>query len=320
MATDTHLQRIDQLVAVGKLTDDEAARLRESMHTQAERDAPLREAAAARPQARRRLVPLLALLAIVFALGALTVWLYSSSAPPALGNRAQRSAGRARPGPAHRSPKTRRGEEYHHEPFTSHVIRAHTAVPSWSCWAVCWLFFYNGLVSAREQVNAGWAQVENVYQRRLDLVPVLVDAVQTYTEHERETLTELTAARANALQLSGAVSGSAPETAEQVKAIEASQGRVESALARLFAVVENYPDLKASSNFLGLQDQLEGTENRVAMERRSYNEFSRRYNTRLQTFPSNLVASMMGFESKPYFQAEETALKPSEDPFGRRDS
>lgn len=180
------------------------------------------------------------------------------------------------------------------------------------------VLIYNGLVSAREQVNAGWAQVENVYQRRLDLVPVLVDAVQTYTEHERETLTELTEARAGALQAASTLGGAAPQSVEQLRAIEASQGQIESALGRLFAVVEAYPELKASRNFVSLQDQLEGTENRVAMERRSYNEFSRRYNTQLQTFPSNLVAQMMGFESKPYFEAEETALEAPEDPFGRR--
>jgi LemA protein len=179
------------------------------------------------------------------------------------------------------------------------------------------VFFYNGLIGAREQVNAGWAQVENVYQRRLDLVPLLVDAVQTYTEHEQETLTELTRARANAIQVTGAI-GDTPQTVEQLKAIEAAQGEVESALARLFAIVENYPDLKASRNFLSLQDQIEGTENRVAMERRNYNEFSRRYNTKLQTFPGNIVANMMGFEAKPYFEAETKALKALKDPFGRR--
>ena len=178
------------------------------------------------------------------------------------------------------------------------------------------VFFYNGLIGAREQVNAGWAQVENVYQRRLDLVPLLVDAVQTYTDHERETLTELTQARANALQVSGAIGG-APQSLEQLKAIEASQGEVASAMARLFAIVENYPSLKASRNFLSLQDQIEGTENRVAMERRNFNEFSRRYNTRLQTFPGNIVAELLGFEAKPYFQAETQALKGLEDPFGR---
>ena len=179
---------------------------------------------------------------------------------------------------------------------------------------------YNGLVSSREQVNAGWAQVENVYQRRLDLVPLLVDAVQTYTEHERETLTVLTEARAHAIDARGAFGAEGPKTIEQLKVIEASQGAVDSALARLFAVVENYPDLKASQNFLALQDQIEGTENRVAMERRNYNEFSRRYNTRTQTFPSNIVAETMGFGPKPYFEADAKALKGLEDPFGRNES
>jgi len=179
------------------------------------------------------------------------------------------------------------------------------------------VFFYNGLIGAREQVNAGWAQVENVYQRRLDLIPLLVDTVQTYTEHESETLAQLTQARANAIQVKNAI-GDVPQTAEQLQAIKAAQGEVESSLARLFAIVENYPDLKASRNFLSLQEQIEGTENRVAMERRNFNEFSRRYNTRLQTFPGNIVADMMGFEAKPYFEAEAKALRGLSDPFGRR--
>lgn len=180
-------------------------------------------------------------------------------------------------------------------------------------------FLYNGLVGTREQVNAGWAQVENVYQRRLDLIPVLVDTVQTYTEHERETLAELTRARADALRATAATGG-VPDTVEQLKTLEAAQGDVSSALARLLAVVENYPDLKASANFLTLQDQIEGTENRVAMERRNFNELARRYNTGLQTFPSNLVAGLMGFTPKPYFQAEVQALQGVRDPFGRHGS
>lgn len=179
------------------------------------------------------------------------------------------------------------------------------------------LLIYNGLINAREKVNAGWAQVENQYQRRLDLVPVLIDGVQTYMEHERDTLTALTEARANALGASNALAGSAPATEDQLRAVEASQGAVQSALARLFAVVENYPDLKASQNFITLQDQIEGTENRIAIERRNYNEWSRLYNTRTMKFPSNVIANAIGFESKPYFQAENAALKGLEDPFGR---
>ena len=198
-------------------------------------------------------------------------------------------------------------------PFSIGIV----AVGVMAVLAALMVFFYNGLISAREQVNAGWAQVENVYQRRLDLVPLLIDAVQEYAGHERETLTALTKARADAIRVQDAIGG-VPQSLEQLEAIEAAQGKVESTLARLLAVVENYPDLKASGNFLTLQDQIEGTENRVAMERRNYNEFSRRYNTRLQTFPGNIVADMMGFEAKPYFQAETKALEGLGDPFNRK--
>jgi len=179
---------------------------------------------------------------------------------------------------------------------------------------------YNGLVTSREQVNAGWAQVENVYQRRLDLVPLLVDAVRTYAEHERDTLNELTQARAQALQVTNAIGNRGPESEEQLQAVELAQGAVDSALGRLLAIVEDYPDLKASQNFLSLQDQIEGSENRVAMERRNYNELSRRYNTRLQTFPSNLVAELMEFSAKPYFQATPEALEGLANPFAVNES
>lgn len=178
-------------------------------------------------------------------------------------------------------------------------------------------FVYNGLIDARERVNAAWAQVENVYQRRLDLVPVLIDGVKTYMDHERATFAELTEARAEAVGVQSTLHGRGPETVEQMQALETAQGRVESALARLFAVVENYPDLKASQNFLTLQDQIEGTENRVATERRRYNEFSRLYNARVLKFPHNMVAAAMDFEHKPYFQAEDKALQGLSDPFSR---
>jgi LemA protein len=176
---------------------------------------------------------------------------------------------------------------------------------------------YNRLIDSRESVNAGWAQVENVYQRRLDLVPVLIDAVETYMEHERETLQALTAARADALTVTSALGGQPPQNAGQMQALESAQGELQSVLARFFAVVENYPDLKASQNFLTLQDQIEGTENRIAMERRQYNEFVRAHNARVQKFPTNIVAGMMDFTGKPYFKAEDRALQGLEDPFGR---
>ena len=306
--------RIERMLAEGKLTAEEAERLRDSLAAHAEHEVPLRAAGA--PRERRRLWLLIGSLMAFFLLGAATHWLLSAVATiaPVTGTESTTSA----------EPEGRlidlSGLSEERSTTMNRSLPLSFGIVTVGVLAVLaglLVFFYNGLIGAREQVNSGWAQVENVYQRRLDLVPLLVDAVQTYTEHERETLTELTRARAKAVQVTGAI-GDAPRTVEQLKAIEAAQGEVESALARLFAIVENYPDLKASQNFLSLQDQIEGTENRVAIERRNYNEFSRRYNTKLQTFPGNIVADMMGFEAKPYFEAETKALKGLEDPFGRK--
>lgn len=308
--------RIDRLLAEGKLTNEEAQRLRASLDSQREHEATFRKATASGRE-RRRVWLLLVFFVSFFLLGVGTHWLLIGSlddvAPPTYTTETQPSAepeGRLinlSDLSEERSITMKRSLPISIGVVTISVI---------ALLGVLLVILYNGLITSREQVNAGWAQVENVYQRRLDLVPLLIDAVQTYTDHERETLAELTEARARALDVGSTLGAGAPETIEQIKAIEASQGAVESALASLFAVVENYPDLKASQNFLVLQDQIEGTENRVAMERRNYNEFSRRYNTRLQTFPSNIVAETIGFESKPYFQAEERALKGLEDPFG----
>lgn len=316
MATETSLdQRIEHMLSTGKLSADEAARLQTTFRRQGDEERRLQQASAA-PRNMRRLRPLIVLLVVAFALGAASGWLLTPSAGPgvALTTAGPTATAEGRPIDLSQLDAERRQSMNRSLPLMVGVI----PLGILALLGVVLVLIYNGLVSAREQVNAGWAQVENVYQRRLDLVPVLVDAVQTYTEHERETLTELTEARAGALQAASTLGGAAPQSVEQLRAIEASQGQIESALGRLFAVVEAYPELKASRNFVSLQDQLEGTENRVAMERRSYNEFSRRYNTQLQTFPSNLVAQMMGFESKPYFEAEETALEAPEDPFGRR--
>lgn len=180
---------------------------------------------------------------------------------------------------------------------------------------MAWL--YNGLVGAREQVNAGWAQVENQYQRRLDLVPLLIDSVQAYMDHERETLSALTDARARALGI--LASGSSADTPDEteLRALQQAQGEVQAAMTHLLLAVEAYPDLKASQNFRTLQDQIEGTENRVAIERRSYNEFARYYNTRLQTFPANMVGSLAGFRFKPYFEAQIQSHEGIRDAFKR---
>ena len=308
--------RIDRLLAEGKLTNEEAQRLRASLDSQREHEAIFRKVAIS-GRKRRRVWLLLGFFVSFFLLGVGTHWLLIASfdevAPPISTTEAQPSAEPEKrlinlsDLSEERSITMKRSLPISIGVVTISVIALLGALL---------VILYNGLISSREQVNAGWAQVENVYQRRLDLVPLLIDAVQTYTDHERETLAELTEARARALDVGSAIGNGAPETIEQIKAIEASQGAVESALARLFAVVENYPDLKASQNFLALQDQIEGTENRIAIERRNYNEFSRRYNTRLQVFPSNIVAETIGFESKPYFKAEERALKGLEDPFG----
>ena len=319
MQEETEDARIERMLNQGKLTAEEAERLRRSLGAARHHEEAFQRAAGL-ARNRRPIMLLLALLALFFLLGIGTHWLLSESMGVATQIATNELPASARPEGRLIDLSELSGERSNTMNRSVPLSIGIVLIGLLAVLGGLIAFFYNGLITAREQVNAGWAQVENVYQRRLDLVPLLVDAVQTYTDHERETLTELTAARARAIELSGAIGSNAPQTVEQIKAIEASQGRVESALARLFAVVENYPDLKASRNFLTLQDQIEGTENRVAIERRNYNEFSRRYNTRLQVFPSNIVGQMMGFESKPYFEAVGRALKGLGDLFGRGES
>jgi LemA protein len=160
---------------------------------------------------------------------------------------------------------------------------------------------YNGLVKEQQNVNQSWAQVENVYQRRADLIPNLVATVKGYAAHERETLEAVTASRAQV----GSVKVS-PDTLNnpaEFQKFQQAQAGLTSALSRLMVVVERYPDLKANQNFLDLQSQLEGTENRIATERRRFNEAAQVYNTKVQQFPSNIFARMFGFAQKPYFQS-----------------
>jgi LemA protein len=160
---------------------------------------------------------------------------------------------------------------------------------------------YNNLVTMREQVNREWANVENQYQRRADLIPNLVNTVKGYATHEQETFTKVTEARSKATSVT---IDAANMTDEDMKRFQAAQGEVSSALSRLLAVAEAYPDLKANQNFLELQSQLEGTENRIAVERRKFNETATTYNTALRRFPTVLYAGMLGFKERPYFQAE----------------
>lgn len=159
---------------------------------------------------------------------------------------------------------------------------------------------YNGMVSMRENVSAQWSNVENQYQRRLDLIPNLVSTVKGYAAHEENTLTDVVNARAKATQMQLNVD-QLNEAA--IKKLNSVQGELSSALSRLMAISESYPDLKANQNFLDLQAQLEGTENRIAVERRKFNEVARSYNAYIQQFPRNILAGMFGFTPKPYFEA-----------------
>ncbi len=161
---------------------------------------------------------------------------------------------------------------------------------------------YNGMVSEEEKVTSSWSQVENVYQRRADLIPNLVATVKGYAEHERETLEGVINARSKATQTT---IDPASLTPENISKFQAAQGELSSALSRLMVVVERYPDLKANQNFLELQAQLEGTENRITVERQKFNEAARGYNTLIRKFPKNILAGMFGFERKAYFEAQE---------------
>ena len=168
---------------------------------------------------------------------------------------------------------------------------------------------YNGLVSAEENVSTAWSNVENQYQRRADLIPNLVNTVKGYAAHEQETLDAVVSARTRATQV---VVDADDMTPEKLQQFQKAQGEVGAALGRLLAITEAYPDLKANQNFLELQAQLEGTENRISVERRNFNDAARRFNTSIRTFPRNIIAGMCGFEKRPYFEAEESAAKAPE--------
>ena len=168
---------------------------------------------------------------------------------------------------------------------------------------------YNGMVKGDEGVQAAWSQVENVYQRRADLIPNLVATVKGYAEHESETLESVVAARSKATQMTLDAENLTPEALEKY---QKAQGELSNALGRLLMIQENYPDLKANQNFLDLQSQLEGTENRIAVERQKFNEAARAYNTLIRQFPKNIIAGMFGFEKKAYFEAQEGAEKAPE--------
>lgn len=159
---------------------------------------------------------------------------------------------------------------------------------------------YNGFVTRGEKVENAWSQVENQYQRRLDLIPNLVNTVKGYATHEQQTFEAVVAARAQATQV---VVDADSLTPEKLAEYNKAQGEVGAALGRLMAIGEAYPELKASNNFMELQAQLEGTENRIAVARKDFNEAVRAYNVKTKRFPSNLIANLFGYDQKAYFDA-----------------
>lgn len=173
--------------------------------------------------------------------------------------------------------------------------------------AVVVIFFYasyNRFVNREEGVKTSWSNVETQYQRRSDLIPNLVNTVKGYAAHETQTLEAVTEARTRATSINLSADDLTPE---KMAEFQQAQGEVRSALGRLIAISESYPDLKANRNFLELQSQLEGTENRIAVARKDFNQTAQQYNMAVRRFPGNLVAKLFGFEQKPYFQAAEGA-------------
>ena len=168
---------------------------------------------------------------------------------------------------------------------------------------------YNKMVEMDEQVTASWAQVENVYQRRADLIPNLVNTVKGYADHEQETLTGVIEARSKATSVNV---DPTKLNAQSLQQFNQAQEGLASALSKLMVVVERYPDLKANQNFLELQAQLEGTENRIAVERRKFNQTTQSYNAYIRKFPRVIYAGWFGFEKKTYFEAQQGAEKAPE--------
>ena len=165
---------------------------------------------------------------------------------------------------------------------------------------------YNGMVQMDEQVQNKWANVETQYQRRADLIPNLVSTVKGYAKHEQQTLEDVVKARSEATQVKVDAENLTPE---KLAAFQKAQSGVSSALGRLLAVAENYPDLKANQNFLELQSQLEGTENRITVARKDFSDTAKSYNQAIRQFPKNILAGIFGFEKKSYFEAEAASEK-----------
>ncbi len=165
---------------------------------------------------------------------------------------------------------------------------------------------YNNMVTQEEAVKSAWSNVETQYQRRADLIPNLVSTVKGYAAHEQNTLNAVVEARAKATSVNVALDDITPEN---IAKFQEAQSAVTSALGRLIAVSENYPELKANQNFLELQAQLEGTENRITVARKEFNDATQTYNVSVRKFPANIIAMIFGFDQKPYYEADESAAE-----------
>lgn len=170
---------------------------------------------------------------------------------------------------------------------------------------------YNSLVASDEQINGDWSQVQNVYQRRADLIPNLVNVVKGARDFEKETLEAVVQARANATRPQ--ININSPEILQNpqlFQQFQQAQNQLSSALSRLLVTIERYPDLKSNQNFIRLQDELAGTENRIAVERRRFNDSVKTYNQQVRSFPTNILAGMFGFQARAYFEASQEAQQP----------
>jgi len=175
---------------------------------------------------------------------------------------------------------------------------------------------YNGLVRDREAVDSAWSQVENVYQRRADLIPNLVNTVKGAANFEQTTLNQVVEARSRVGQVTTQATGAILNDPQKFAQFQQAQDQLSSALSRLLVVVERYPELKAVQGFQDLMTELEGTENRIAVERRRFNEVAQVYNTRIKSFPAVLVAPVLGFQPRPYFKSQPGAEAPPKVDFG----
>ena len=194
------------------------------------------------------------------------------------------------------------GNHFHMKKLIKYLIVLLAVLPLTSC-------NYNSLVEKQQNVDQAWAQVENQYQRRADLIPNLVNTVKGYSTHESETFEKVTLARAKATSITIDADNL---TEDNLAKFQAAQNELSQALKSLLAVTEAYPDLKANENFMNLQTQLEGTENRIATERMRYTEAVRDYNTAIKKFPTTIYAGWFGFDAKPQFKAEEGAQRAPE--------